>query len=48
MGIIRHVLTAAGGIAIATGYVTAGEVEVIVGAVVTLAGVAWSIWDKKA
>jgi hypothetical protein len=46
-GIVRHILTALGGILVTKGYVEAGQVELIVGAVATLAGVAWSIFAKK-
>lgn len=46
--ILRHVLTAAGGVAVARGYLDSGTLETAVGAVLTLVGLAWSIWDKKA
>jgi hypothetical protein len=47
-GIARHLLTAAGGAMVAKGVVDAGTAEAAIGALVTLAGVAWSIWEKKA
>lgn len=47
MGLIRHILTAAGGIAIAFGYIDEGVVESIIGAVMLLVGVAWSFWSKR-
>ena len=46
LGFIRHVMTAVGGMVAATGYIGAGDVELVVGAVVTLVGVAWSAYDK--
>lgn len=48
-GIIRHVLTFAGGFAVAKGWVDEGNVEQVVGALVTVIGTAWSIFapEKK-
>lgn len=46
-GVVRHLMTALGGILVAHGVVEAGEIEMVIGAVVTLAGFAWSIWEKK-
>tara|TARA_R110000868_G_scaffold355367_1_gene616862 strand:+ start:126 stop:299 length:174 start_codon:yes stop_codon:yes gene_type:complete len=48
LGVARHVLTALGGVLIAKGVLDAGVVEQVIGAVISLAGVAWSIWAKKA
>ena len=45
-GIVRHLLTAVGGYFVATGTLDAGTAEMAVGALVTLAGIAWSIWSK--
>lgn len=44
---VRHTLTAVGGYFVAKGTVDSATVEAIVGAVVTLVGVAWSIWAKR-
>lgn len=44
---IRHALTALGGGLVTRYDVPGSEVEVIVGGVVTAAGVAWSVWDKR-
>ena len=45
--VVRHVLTAAGG-GFAVSWGIDGETwEGIVGAVATLAGLGWSIWDKR-
>ena len=46
-GIVRHVLTAAGGALVARGYIAETELELVVGAVVTLAGVIWSAIAKR-
>ena len=45
--VVRHVLTAVGGgLAVSSG-IDGAAWEGIVGAVATLAGLGWSIWDKK-
>ena len=46
LGIIRHILTFGGGIAVTDGYATADEVTAGVGAAATLIGVIWSIVAK--
>lgn len=47
LGVLRHILTTAGGYLIATGAVDAATVEVAAGAIVTLIGVGWSIYEKR-
>lgn len=47
LGIVRHVLTAAGGIAVALGYTTDSSASALTGAVLTMAGLAWSMWAKR-
>lgn len=47
-GVIRAILTAAGGGLAAKGFVEASQVEPIVGAVLFLGGVLWSVWAKRA
>jgi hypothetical protein len=47
MGLVRHALTAIGGIVIAKGLASDGNVQEIIGALMTLAGVIWSIKSKK-
>lgn len=47
LGFLRHVLTFAGGLLVTNGIIGAGEIEVAVGAVVTLIGLGWSIWQKR-
>jgi len=46
-GLIRHLLTTAGGALVAKGVVTATMLEPTIGAIMTLFGVAWSLWKKK-
>mgnify|MGYP001811022370 CR=1 FL=1 len=46
LSFVRHLLTFGGGFAIAKGWVDTGTLELAVGAVVTLAGVVWGIFDK--
>ncbi len=48
LGIVRHILTFAGGLAIAKGMVDAAMVETIVGSAATLIGAIWSVVAKKA
>lgn len=47
LGIIRHVLTGLGGAGVAAGWFTDGMLTEAVSAAVTLAGLVWSIIDKK-
>jgi len=47
LGIIRHVLTFAGGILMAKGLLTESMASDIVGALMTLIGTIWSISSKK-
>jgi hypothetical protein len=45
--IVRHLLTIAGGGFFASAGITGSAMEAVVGAVSTLAGVAWSVYDKR-
>jgi hypothetical protein len=45
--IIRHLAGAAGAILASQGLIEGGQVEAVSGAVLTLAMVAWSLFDKK-
>ncbi len=47
LGLVRHVLTIGGGFLIAKGVVDAPGLDTVVGALVTIIGVVWSIFDKK-
>jgi hypothetical protein len=46
-GLIRHAMTFGGGFLIDKDYTTLTEWDGAVAAVVTLAGIAWSIYEKK-
>jgi hypothetical protein len=43
----RHVLTSAGGALVAKGLMSASMVEPTVGAIMTLAGLVWSVLQKR-
>ncbi len=47
LGVIRHVLTFAGGFLVTKGLVDEGAVMEVVGAVTTIIGSVWSIVAKK-
>lgn len=46
-GLIRHVLTTAGGVLAANGWLAESDVNTAVGAIVTLIGVVWSVAAKR-
>lgn len=46
LGIIRHVLTFAGGFVVAKGWADDATVQTIIGALVTVAGGIWSALDQ--
>ena len=45
--LVRHLLTALGGGFLASYGISGEAVEAVAGAVATLAGVAWSVYDKR-
>lgn len=47
LGILRHLLTVSGGALAANGTVSSSELEQGIGAILTLVGIAWSIWNKR-
>jgi hypothetical protein len=47
LGIVRHALTFVGGIVVMKGLVDETMVTEIIGSVMTLVGVVWSVIDKK-
>jgi hypothetical protein len=47
LGIARHVLTSLGGVLVTKGLSETTAVETAVGALVTLAGFAWSVFAKR-
>ncbi len=46
-GLIRHGLTAVGGVLVTLGYINEDIIPEVIGAVMTLVGVIWSYQDKK-
>jgi len=48
LGVVRHILTFGGGFAVAYGLADQSMVTDGVGALMTLIGLGWSIYDKKA
>ena len=47
LALIRQILTVAGTALVAKGFVQASEVEPLVGAVLTIGSVIWSVADKR-
>jgi hypothetical protein len=45
--IIRQVLTALGGGLVASGTMTDGQLQSIVGGIAVAAGLGWSLWNKR-
>lgn len=46
-GLLRHLLTTAGGWLVAQGKMDPGDVETLTGAALAIVGVAWSVWHKR-
>jgi len=46
LGILRHILTSAGGCLVADGVVSQSQLNEGVGAIVILIGIGWSIYNK--
>jgi len=46
MALLRHALTAGGGILVTAGLTTADGVDIAAGSVVALIGFGWSVWRK--
>lgn len=47
-GLARHLLTSFGGAVVTAGYIDGSDFNTVVGAVATLFGVGWSIYQKYA
>lgn len=45
--LVRHILTAAGGFLVAKGLASADQLAELVGAVVSIAGVGWSVYNNR-
>jgi hypothetical protein len=48
LGLVRHTLTFIGGILIAKGLASDGQIGEMIGAAITLVGTVWSVLSKKA
>lgn len=46
LGIVRHVMTIAGTLLVASGSVAEGSWQVITGSALSLAAIVWSVWSK--
>jgi hypothetical protein len=47
LALVRQVLTVAGTALVAKGYVEASDLEPVIGALLTLGSVVWSVVDKR-
>ena len=47
MGVVRAVLSGVGGILVTKGFLGSSDMEIIVGAVVSVATVVWSVLQKR-
>lgn len=45
--LIRHILTAAGGSLVTNGLFTSAQWQDVVGGLMTIGAVAWSLWQKR-
>ena len=48
LALVRHILTIAGTATVAKGYVEASDIEPVIGALMTIGSVIWSVADKRA
>jgi len=47
IGLIRHILTFAGGFVVASGDIAEPQLDTLVGALVTVVGIVWSVLEKR-
>ena len=47
LALIRQILTIAGTVLVAKGYVQASDIEPVIGALLTIGSVVWSLADKR-
>ena len=47
LALVRQILTVAGTALVAKGYVHASEIEPVIGALLTIGSVIWSVADKR-
>lgn len=45
--LIRHLLTAAGGFIVAKGLASADQISELVGSIVSIAGIGWSMFNNR-
>lgn len=48
LGLIRHLLTFLGGYLVASGVIPEAMLDELLGAVMTIVGFIWSVYDKRA
>ena len=46
-GLVRHLLTFGGGFLVTNGTITDGDLQAVVGGVIAIGGVLWSIFTKR-
>ena len=47
LSFVRHILTFGGGFLVTNGTLSASDMETAVGAIITLGGIVWGIFDKR-
>lgn len=47
LGLVRHILTTAGGVLASKGAIGESDAEIAAGAIVTLVGIIWSVLEKR-
>jgi len=47
LGLLRHALTTGGGVLVANGTMTQDNLTAIVGGLLALVGIGFSVWNKK-
>ena len=47
LALVRHIRTVAGTAPVAKGYVQASDIEPVIGAMLTIGSVVWSVADKR-
>lgn len=46
-GVIRHILTTAGGALVTTGVLSSGQLQDAIGALMVIGGIGWSLYQKS-
>ena len=47
LGLLRHALTTGGGYLVANGMIGSSDMETLVGGLMAVLGVCWSLYDKR-